>query len=126
MLTTFLLKKNSSIVHKNFLNYKMSYFLNSKSYTIYKKIFDALNKKYFHSIKKKNLNFLLSGFIFIISKLKKRKQRRLTSMLTITTLQELQVSIRDQFRSCSKDSSGGRTKTARDCFVLLTRNTRLV
>ena len=40
MLNTFLLKKNSGIAHKNFLNYKMSYFLNNKSYTIF---FDAFS-----------------------------------------------------------------------------------
>ena len=42
-----------------------------------------------------------------------RKQRRLTSISTITTSRESQVSIRDRFRPCSRDSSGGKTKTHR-------------
>ena len=43
---------------------------------------------------------------------KNRKLRGLTSILTIAKLQEYQVSILDRFRSCSRDSQGGSTKTA--------------
>ena len=42
--------------------------------------------------------------------MKKRKQRRSTSISTITTSQESQVSIRNRFHPFSRVSSGGKTK----------------